>query len=64
MQTPKDTSLLTFEPPPRNEPLERPKTHTWTGPCKSAGCNALRDFIVLALVSAAIAYACVGLGIL
>ncbi len=60
MKTHKAVSLLTFSPPP----FARPATHAWTGPCKSARCHALRDFIVLGLVSAAIAYSCVGLGIL
>ncbi len=60
MKITKASPLLTFEPAPQT----RPREHTWTGPCKSTGCHALRDFIVLGLVSATIAYACVGLGIL
>ena len=59
MNTPRDTSRLTFEPP-----RTRPDGHTWTGPCKSAGCHALRDFIVLVLCSAAIVTACFGCGVL
>ena len=60
MKTPEVTALLTFSPAPPTRPAE----HAWAGPCKSTGCHALRDFIVLGLVSAAIASACVGLGIL
>lgn len=63
MQTSNDAPL-TFAPPPAPKPLQRPPTHTWTGPCKTAGCHAKRDFLVLTLVSAALAYACVGLGVL
>ncbi len=58
-----DTRAATA-PPPNPVPTVRPDTYRWAGPCKSGRCHALRDFLVLTLVSGAMVCAGIGCGVL